>query len=136
MRNAWKFTDPVTNDIYYMEINPKEDSGSNVIQKNTKYQASVSTYRDIFNNIRVDAVVAAGFGKSVENFSYSGVIYTKDQFDTLTEWFTKDYAWQIRDDLGREFLIYVDKFSTDRVRSVKHQWKHTYNFSGIIIEEI
>ena len=134
-RHGWRFTDPVTDEVYLMEVNPKEDTGSHAIERQTKYEAAASTYKSN-GSFKVDRTVAAGAGTDMQTFSYSGIIYTQEQFLALSTWFNKDYSWRLRDDLGREFLIYVDKFTVERVRSQKFRWKHSYQFSGIILEEI
>lgn len=135
-RIAWRFYDPVTFEEYFLPVNPREDSGSFSISKGTKYEVATSTYVDNSNTLRVNDTVIQDSPSEQEGFAYSGTIYTKDQYDAFTLWFDKDYPWQIRDDLGREILVIVDKFSTDRIRSNKFRWKHGYNFSGIILEEI
>lgn len=136
MRIAWRFYDPVTTDEHFLEVNPKEDSGSHAVVKATRYEVAASTYKTAGNDLRVGDTVAQDAPRDQEAFSYTGNIYTKEQFDTLSEWFNKNYAFQIRDDLGREFLCYVDKFTVERVRSRQHRWKHSYSVSGIILEEV
>lgn len=135
-RRPWVFHDPVTAETYYMEVNPNTDNGSASISKSTKYESRASTYMNESDQLALNRTVAAYDSTGFDVFSYSGVIYSKDQFDTLTEWCNKDHPWQLRDDLGREFLIYVEIFETERVRSNKFQWKHKYTFSGIVIDEI
>lgn len=136
MRTPWRFHDPRTSENYFLPVNPNEDQGGHGINKVTKYEAAASTYQDELGEIRVNDVVMAGAPDDVVPFSYSGFIYTKDQYDGLVNWFAKDYPWEIRDDLGREFLIYVDKFSKERVRSRQYRWKHSYQFSGIVLQEL
>jgi len=135
-RIAWRFYDPVTLDEYFMEVNPAEDSGSHAIVKNTRYEAAVSTYKTSANALQVNAVVAHAAPKEQETFAYNGKVYTLEQYYTLILWFNKDYPFQIRDDLGREHLCFVDTFTVERVRSRQHRWKHSYSVSGIILEEV
>lgn len=135
-RVAWRFTDPVTSDEYFLPVNPKADSGSHAIVKNVRYQASASTYTDNGNNIRVNDTVAQSAPFEQEAFFYTGFTYTKAQLDAMKLWTEKNYPWQMRDDLGREFMIYVETFNIERVRSRSYRWKHSYTFTGIVLEEI
>lgn len=136
MRVAWRFIDPITSDTYFLPVNPTADSGSFDITKTVKYAGAISTYRDNTDTLRVNDTILTEAPDSQPVFSYTGTVYTKDQFDKLKEWFEKEYPWQIRDDLGRDILGYVDKYSTERARSTKFKWKHTYSFSGVILEEL
>lgn len=138
MRTPWRFTDPVSSETYFMETNPKEDGGSHAIENQTLYEVSASTYKTTAATpvLVIDATVAPGIGKATETFSYTGTVYTEEQYVTLMEWFSKDHSWLLRDDLFREFLIYVESFTTERVRSANFPWKHTYTVSGLVLEEV
>lgn len=136
MRIAWRFYDPQSTEEYFLPVNPSEDTGSFTISKTTKYESAISTYRDNNNELRVDDTVIQDAPNEQQPFAYRGTVYTKNQYDQLILWLDKNYAWQLRDDLGREILVLVDKYSMERVRSAKFRWKHEYNFSGIILEEI
>lgn len=135
-RIAWKFTDDVLATEWFLPVNPNADAGSHGITKSNSYSGSVSNYVDNSNTLRVGDTVAHDAPNDIERFSYKGTVYKKDQLDNFRLWCRKDYPWKLRDDLGRVFLIYVEDFSTDRVRSVKFPWKHNYSFSGIVLEEI
>lgn len=135
-RIAWKFTDDVLTTEWFLPVNPTADAGSHAITKTVRYSVTASNYLDNSNTLRIGDTVAQDASSEVERFSYTGTVYKKDQLANFRLWCNKDYPWTLRDDLGRVFLIYVENFSTERVRSVKFPWKHTYSFSGVVLEEI
>lgn len=135
-RIAWRFRDLITSDVYHLPVNPLTDSGSNGISKQTKYESAISTYMSSLNQLRIDDVVIQDSPSEIERFSYAGTLYTKEEYDAFTEWFSKTYEWELRDDLGREFLVVAEEFTPSRARSAKFPWKHTYTFSGVIIREL
>lgn len=136
MRKAWNFTDPITGESYYLPVNPLEDGGSHGIQKSVKYESPTSTYMSSANQLMVNATVIQDAPAEMEGFSYSGTLYTKEEYDAFIYWSNKDHPWELTDDLGRTFLIYVTSFEPSRARSTRFRWKHTYNFTGIVIREI
>lgn len=136
MRKAWRFRDLENVETYYLPVNPLEDGGSHGITKNVKYEAAVSTYMSPYGDSMVDAVVIQDAPSEQGSFSYSGTLYTKEEYDAFMHWASKPYPWELRDDLGREFLIFVQEFNVQRMRSAKYVWKHSYTFAGFILEEL
>lgn len=136
MRIPWRFYDPEEDISYFMEVNPNEDTGSNALQKAQNYSRATSIYEDYSGNLRINDTVISERPDEQEKFSYTGLIYTKRQYDDLTEWFSKPYPWELRDDLKREFLIYVEVFNTERIRSQNFRWKHSYTVSGLVLQEL
>lgn len=135
-RVAWRFRDAVLSEVYFLPVNPSADSGSHAINKNVRYQAAASTYIDSTNLLRVGNTVAQDAPDEQETFTYTGTVYTKDQFDQMLYWFEKNYPWFLRDDLLREFLIYPESYDVTRVRSSKFRWKHSYSLTGIVLREV
>ena len=137
-RIPWRFIDQETTEEYILPLgtNPSTDEGSNGIQKAVKYESVGSIYVGSDNELRVDDMTIQDAPDEQPKLAYSGTIYTKDQYEAFDNWFKKDYPWVMIDDLDRANLVYVDKFTTERVRSNKFRWKHTYSFSGIILEEL
>lgn len=135
-RTPWRFRDSVLSEVYFLPVNPTADSGSFGIKKNTKYQSAASNYVDSSNVLRIEDTVAQDAPTEQPTFSYTGFIYTKDQLDQFDYWFDKNYPWYMRDDLGREHLIYPESFSVTRVRSAKYRFKHSYTFTGVVLEEV
>ena len=135
MRVGWRFRDLITAEEYFLPVNPTSDSGSHAFSKVTAYEVPISTHRTLNGQTRVDDVVIYNKPKEVERFSYSGTVYTEDQLVQFERWAAKPYEWELKDDLGREFVIYVEEFTTERQRSVKYPWKHSYSFSGLVLRE-
>ena len=136
MRNAWVFTDPVTLEAYSLPVNPLVDDGSHGIQKNVKAENPASTYMSSSNVLMVDAMVMLDSPTERETFAYSGTLYSKEEYDAFIYWLGKDYPWELTDDLGRTFLIYLTSFEPKRERSAKFRWKHSYKISGIVLREL
>ena len=135
-RIPWRFADPVTSDVYYLPVNPLDDNCSGVISKQTKYEVPVSTYVSKYGDLKVDDVVAQDAPSEIRRFSYKGTLYTRGEYMAFMEWFSKPYEWELRDDLGREFLVFAESFEPERQRSAKFVWKHSYVIAGIIIREL
>lgn len=139
-RIPWVFVEPTASEdspkteLYFLPVNPTEDSGSHGIDKATKYEAAASIYVDTSNTLRINDTVIQDAPSQQETFAYTGTVYMKEQYDLFLHWFNKPDPWILRDDLGRTFFVIVDKYSTERVRSRKFPWKHTYSFSGIVLE--
>lgn len=135
-RVAWRFRDLVTSEDYYLPVNPLEDSNSNSISKQTKYEESASTYVSPLGEVRTNDVVIQDSPSEAKRFGYTGTLYTKEEYEAFMYWAAKPYEWELRDDLGREYLIYVEEFTPRRERSTKFRWKHSYTFAGLIIREL
>ena len=135
-RIAWRFRDIENPEDYYLPVNPLEDNDSNAISKQTKYEQAISTYVSPVSGVRVDDIVIQDSPSDVKRFSYRGTLYTKDQYDAFLHWFAKPYPWELKDDLAREYLVYVEEFAPSRERSTKFRWKHSYTFSGLILREL
>jgi hypothetical protein len=134
-RNAWSFVDPVTMDTYTLPVNPNADNGSHSFTRSINYEALAGVRRNSSGEDTVDALV---FDSNVEQkpFSYSGFVYNKEQYDNFNEWTSKGYPFEIYDDLGRGFLVYIISFQYSRVRSRQFPYKHSYEMQGIILEEL
>jgi len=130
------FFDPTLGEANYIfPVNPSADTGGHGISKSTRYEAAASTYVDTSGTLRVDATVIQDAPDEQQTFSYTGNIYTEQQYKDFVKWFSKPYSLFLTDDLGRFLQIYVVNFSTERVRSAKYPWKHSYSFSGFVITE-
>ena len=134
-RTAWRFVDPVTEDVYSLPVNPHTDAGSHAYNRSSAWESGSGLRRteggfDTIDNIIFEANIEQ------ETFSYEGRVYDQAQYDEMLSWMEKGYAFQLYDDLGRGFLIYPTDYSLNRVRSRQNTYKHTYSFNGIILEEL
>lgn len=135
-RIPWRFRDLETSETYFLPVNPLTDSGSFGVQKQTKYEAAVATYRTPGNDLRVDNIVIQDSPDDIKKFSFEGTLYSKEEYEAFVTWARKSYPWELRDDLGREFLVMVEEFAPVRSRSAKFRWKHTYSLSGVVFREL
>lgn len=130
-RIPWKFTDTETAEVYYLPVNPNSDGGSFNLAKNQNYSITAGDTQ----GSRSKTLVFAS-GVELGSFSYSGNLYSSEQLLAFEDWFSRDYPFEIEDDLGRKILAMVELFEIKRARSRHHIWKHTYTFSGSILEEL
>lgn len=134
-RTAWSFVDPETTDQYFWPVNPNTDGGSNSRVRNTGFSVEAGMRRTSLNEDTIDNIVMF-VNIEQKTFNYSGFVYTQDQLDDMVAWCEKEYPIEMYDDLGRGFLVYITTFSLSRVRSRQNPYKHSYNFNGIILEDL
>lgn len=134
-RTAWQFIDPVTSDTYSLPVNPHTDSGSHAYTRSVGWQVQAGMRQTSFGEDVIDNII---FETNVDQgtFNYQGNVYNLEQYDEMILWMEKGYPFELHDDLGRGFLIYPQTYSLDRVRSRQNPYKHSYTFSGIILEEL
>ena len=130
-RIPWVFTDPVTSDVYVLPVNPNSDGGSFGVEKTIAYSAVAGCSQ--FSNRNI-LIYTTGIGMG--SFSYSGNLYTAEHLLAFEDWFSRDYPFEIEDDLGRRILAVVESFDLKRARTRHHLWKHSYTFSGSVLEEL
>lgn len=124
-RVAWVFTDLTDSSTYSWEVNPL-DGNDGTFEKSITYQSTAAP----------DGRLLIFEGRDQpNNASWTGTILSQNQYDTLKLWYQKRHQVQIEDDLGRTFIVYVTKFSPQRVRNTTYPWKHTYSIEYVIIEE-
>jgi hypothetical protein len=141
-RRGWILRDPTgpatpeDNYYYVLPVNPSEDSGSHAIRKNTGFETKSGLYQDSFG---VDYIGSIVFFTNfeVEKFSYSGKTYNEQDHLAMESWMSKDYPVELTDDLGRTWLILTESFTISRIRgNVRNPFKHQYNWTGFVLEEI
>lgn len=135
-RKAWTFYDSIEDETYIFPVNPNADEGSNAISKTIGYAASVANYVDISGIAHIGSNVIFASPDEQMKFAYSGLIYSKEQYRDMERWSSLPYAIEMTDDLSRTFSIYIETFSTSRVRSRNFPWKHSYKIAGLILAEV
>ena len=135
-RKAWSFYDSIEDETYIFPVNPNSDDGSNAIIKTIDYSASVSNYVDTSGIVHIGSNVNFAKPNEQMKFAYSGLIYTKEQYKDMERWSSLPYPIEMTDDLSRTFLIYIETFSTERVRSRNFPWKHSYKIAGLVLAEV
>lgn len=122
-RIPWVISDPNTSESYAFEINPNDD-GSLQYEKTVVYRnTSADTGRTVIFEGR-DAPASTQF---------SGTVLTEDQYNQMVFWFNKRGMLLLEDDLGREFNIYIIKFSPKRRLSRTYPWRHDYTVEYFIV---
>lgn len=135
-RTAWILEDPVTSEIYKLPANPAEDAGSNAIVKSVRYQGNSAHYRDSLGADRTFGTLVFSSNVELETFSYSGRLYSKEEFDAWKDWVARDYPVYLTDDLGRKWLVLFSSFKASRAPWRKYPWRHSYELSGTILTEV
>ncbi len=124
MSHRWVFEDLVTLESWTMDVNPRE-GGAPQYQKNVSYQATAGE----------DGKTLAFEGRDNPLTSeFSGVVLTETMYNTLLEWYQKRHQFQVTDDLGRVFMIYITGFAPKRKWSTTHPWRHDYTCTYTVID--
>ena len=120
---GWSLDDPVTYEYYDFEINPSS-GGTPTLSKSIVYQNTAAS------NNKTLVMKRAAEPPSV---SVQGAITTQSQLDSLASWTRKRYPINLRDDLGRQYLIYVESFDVRRETSSDTPYSHTYTLTYFIV---
>lgn len=122
MRTAWTFDNGASPDIH-LEVNPSDDVGSLAVTKEIAY-SNTSAY---------GKTVIFEKGTQLPKVQFNGTVYTSDQLLVLQNEIDKDVS-VMTDDRGVQYSIVWESCTTERKRSAKHPWKHTYNLIGFVLE--
>lgn len=120
----WVFTDPTDASTYTFSINPSQ-GGSPQYRKTLSYQATAAPG---------GKVLAFEGRDQVKTYSVQGVVLEQADYEAMILWFSKRYALQVTDDLGRTFDIYITEFLPERQRSALYQYKHRYTLNYIELD--
>lgn len=122
----WLFEDltTATPATYTFEINPNE-GGSLAYEKSIVTQTTSAFDGQV--------IVQEGQDKPLSS-SFSGTILTEEGHDAMVDWFQRRHQIRVTDDLGRQMMIYITKFTPKRVRSALYPWKHTYTVDYIVLD--
>jgi len=137
MKVAWQFYDPIGDESYSFPVNPNADTSNIGVNKNITYSVASAAYSgdngatpaDIpYTNVSVilDSV------DEVKSFNFSGILYSAEEYFWLMYWSTRNNYVELTDDIGRTFEVYVTSFKTERVRSRKFPWKHSYSMETVV----
>jgi hypothetical protein len=121
-RIPWVFEDPVENTTVFMEINPNEGA-SPAYQKN--FTKKTTTAGRVLLQEGQDAP---------QQFDFSGVILTENQYNFLVTAWEKRHPVNLTDDLGRTFTIYFESFQPTRKISRTYPWRHDYHATTVIVD--
>lgn len=120
----WTLYDPVINETYEMHINPNE-GGTPGVNKTIGYEATSAPDGNL--------ILFEGRDEA-QKLEWSGVIIEEEHLNELVKWTKKRRQLLLRDDLEREFWIYITSFSPTRQKRVGRPWKHEYSMSAYILD--
>jgi hypothetical protein len=118
----WKFEDPVTLESHTFAINPSE-GGSPDFKKSFSTRSTTAGKALIFEG-----------ADEPQRLSFSGVLFTEEEYEAFREWWQKRRQIKITDDLGRSYFILIQAFVPNRRRARSHPWKHDYQVDATIVD--
>lgn len=120
----WTFHDPVTDEDYEFEVNPRETT-------EPQYEKSL-TYENTAGNVGGRTLIYEGRDEP-QRLTWKGAILTEAQHLAFIEWWSKRYQIDITDDLGEEYKAYIVKYQPERKRAVHYPHKREYSAEAVII---
>jgi hypothetical protein len=124
VRVPWYFRDPITNELWTLEVNPAEGGTP---ARNKRIDTSSTTAPD------GKTIIFEGRDEA-RTIQLSGTILDQAQLDSFNAWYDKRYQILIQDDLGRQFYVYITSFEADRAWSVNHHWRHKYRMTMTVLD--
>jgi hypothetical protein len=120
----WRFEDFLSLDEYEFEINPLQ-GGTPAYSKSIIAQSTAAAGGKVllFEGRDEPGVM-----------TISGTLRSEDQLNKFQFWYDKRNQVKIFDDLGREFHVYISKFSATRVKAFQAPWKHEWEMELIILD--
>lgn len=126
MTVRWRFTDASTSEFWDMEINPNEMGSPFRVWETETFGASPVDGR----------VRARRPSRRPVEWSFGGIIRSKQQYDTLQSWFDRSATLVIRDHFDREFRVKVYDFAPEPRRDTKtNGWRYTYQIRAHLYGE-
>lgn len=129
-RIPWKFEDAIENVTEYMAVNPNEGASPHYRKQLTKTRTTAPG--------ELGQVIIYEGQDDVSQFDFSGTILNKAQYDLLYYAWKKRHPVKLTDDLGRQFIIYLESFEPSRKAPThpSYVWRHTYNATSVILKEL
>lgn len=125
-RIAWRFEDLIEGTIALMPINPNEGASPS-------YQKQLTKTTTTAPGADGRPIIFEG-ADQVSQFDFSGVLLTQDHYEFVLNAWRKRHPVRLTDDLGRQFMIYVESFQPKRVLSRTYPWKHNYQATAVIVD--
>lgn len=125
----WTFTDPETDETWTPPINPNKMSSPTTGREMTYAFGS----RWGQNRIRaVDRKTGPP-----PDWTFSGVLLTKEHYDLLLEWSNKLKVLHIADHLGRTFEVVIKEFDPEeRLPTATRPWRADYTITCMLLREV
>ena len=117
MTQRWAFEDVYTLETWTLSHNPYEMQTPTTSRRTEPFALGLG-YRG---------------GRTPFPWSFKGRVYTKDEFDTMLDWSTRQRI-RITDHLGRIHLVTPQGFEpTPRRTRLDRHWRYLYTFSGLYL---
>lgn len=124
----WTFTEPVSGDTLVVPINP------NKMDSPTQERSMTYSFGSKWGQERIRAIDKGG---QPTTWTFSGVLLTKEYYDSLLEWTKRLEVVRITDHLGRTFEVVITKFDpTERLPTPTKPWRADYTMSCLLLKEI
>lgn len=68
--------------------------------------------------------------------TFSGLTLTQEHYEKLDEWASKNTLIEIEDDLARKFRGIFITFNPERVRNATRPWRHRFQATFIVTQEL
>jgi hypothetical protein len=124
-RTGWRWEDQTDGTVQVMPINPNDGAAPT-------YAKSLTKERSVAPGALGQVLIYEGADQPRE-FSFSGVILEKVHYDFILNIWNKRHLVKLTDDLGNEYIVYLETFTPKRVRSASRPWRHTYDASAVIV---
>ena len=124
MGSKWTLSDPVTNTVYSMQINP--NSEVTTAQKTLTFEAVAAPS---------GAVLVYEGSDTPTTLTLTGTLLSQAQYSALWFFYQLRRQVQLTDDLGRVRWVYFTELNPTRVRSAQYPYKMTYSISLYVLSE-
>ncbi len=125
-RIAWRFEDATEGTVLFMPINPNDGASPH-------YQKSLTKETTTAPGGTGQTLIFEGSDQAID-FAFSGALLTQEHYEFILNAWKKRHLLKLTDDLGREFVIYIESFNPKRVRSATYPWRHTYDANAVIVQ--
>lgn len=125
----WTLTDPLDSSSHTFQFNP-----------NTKGGMGEIPYERIANvgSQAQSGVLITEPQRALPTSSFDLTVLFKTEYETLWDWYSRDRALVLTDDLGRSQTIFITDFIVKRERSIDYPYKHsiTCNYTVLALTDI
>lgn len=124
----WTFTDTTTDEKVVLPINPNEASPP----------SSARTFQWAWGSRQgLNRVRGISRPTPPTEWTFGGVIRTKEHYDLLLEWSKRDSIVHVTDHLERTFEIMIKGFEpTERLPTGSTPWRATYTMTCLLLKEV
>ena len=129
-RVGFTLYDPIEDETFPLPVNPYQDGGT------TRSRSVSSSYSGGYQTNALDyhiGTIAYDESENLQNLSYTGRVYTAEEYNNLIYWFRKPNVITLTNHLNQTFNVMFQNFSLTRVRSRQHPYKHEYQLQLIVV---